>query len=1065
MNPFHLGKSPNKFISNAYPRSMTPFKITGTLVQKQDQTVTIELGNRKLIELRLKNALEGRVGDQVSIERSQISNSRILHQDKQSSLGKTEGHQYGELLKEMKVAATEEALQAIKRLEQHGLPIKRDNVLGFMTTTNHLDQIVQGLDHQTALYLIEKEMDLEKDSLQQVAKAVKEGKQEKEGFSFFKLFDRGRNLSTEKAESIAKELYGSKMGKDVTDIIKALHQSGTEVKKKTINRVNEIFMKVNELKAGGSETLVDAVKNKVDASIDSLYKLKKAVVKNHIPSGEKVGGVATNTYGALSFKNGPVSEQALQVMEEEIGGILEANGLKNNGENIDLAKNLIKAQVPVTKENIEKIKDMQRDIREISGKLNYEKTAILLESGVDVEKESLEKLTEKLRQLEAQIERTPVERAALEAKAHEIMKDIQGLQKLEDKDLIQLLKLDADFNLEELSRLLDSKMGVGGKDLPEGVEKGMERIFSAHINVMKPLRDLQSLNFNTLAFQMKNQLPLSLEGLARSHRMLQGEEVTSLKEEQLQMPQEINKETMKQVESHVKENGNELGLHGKLMNMDGIQALIKNQLPLNQQNMLRLYEAQQQFQEIQGGLTSQMLMKGVHAGLQIEVMELQELASFIQENAVEALGAYSFMDGLKRVQVLDILHQIDIETLNFHHKNALPMTIEALEKSAQFLRGENNQQGFIDALKEIGVETLPTKEMLDGYEKMKTWEIERALNDPYVKEGQQYREILRAEQHLHRITQGLSKGTVEIMEKAGLPLEKMPLEEIVQHLEKNQQKEVSSEKGGLNQMLEKLQHAGVNREHIVSLLLKNAIPLNLKEVQSLSLLLKNQEQVGHQIGAMVKELAGNQQEEIKEIHHKMQDLLQEISSQVKSGKVQNERPYEKIAELIKELEGKQHLLDEQTKGRLQQTSDKLLESLEIQGRLNKEDMVLQLPFLMENQFKNLQIYVMNQKKGSKKIDPKNMSVLLNFDTNHMGNMNIYVAVNGKNVVMKMGVIQGEDQKLIEAYEKQLHGLFEALGYELKDLSYRVEKEQHILTMMDEVNQENGVQRNALDIRI
>ena len=231
----------------------------------------------------------------------------------------------------------------------------------------------------------------------------------------------------------------------------------------------------------------------------------------------------------------------------------------------------------------------------------------------------------------------------------------------------------------------------------------------------------------------------------------------------------------------------------------------------------------------------------------------------------------------------------------------------------------------------------------------------------------------------------------------------------------------------MKDMIDILKQISPERKNtIISLLMKNAMPLTLKEVQNLSFFLNNQRQIGHQLDEILNLIDKNKNTETIRIAEELKRAINRINGHIKEGKQIEERPYEEFSRLLRELENKSSFLTREDKEAFQKSGEKLLDSLELQFQLNREDTVLQFPLMMNEHLKNLQIYIMKDKKGRKRLI-QNMSILLNFDTNNMGNVNIYVAVNYKNIVMKMGLANREDQNLIEKYSGELEEHLKDLG--------------------------------------
>ena len=185
--------------------------------------------------------------------------------------------------------------------------------------------------------------------------------------------------------------------------------------------------------------------------------------------------------------------------------------------------------------------------------------------------------------------------------------------------------------------------------------------------------------------------------------------------------------------------------------------------------------------------------------------------------------------------------------------------------------------------------------------------------------------------------------------------------------------EIASDK--MADMINTLKQISPERKNaIISLLMKNAMPLTLKKVQNLSFFLNNQSQIGHQLKEISDLLTKSNNMEVIKISEEFKKTVVEINRHIKEGKQIKSRPYENFSKLLKELESKSSFLTTKDRETFQKSSEGLLDSLETQLQLNREDTVLQLPLIMNEHLKNLQIYVMKGKKGRKKIDPQNMSI-------------------------------------------------------------------------------------------
>ncbi len=900
---------------NSYIKMPSSSKIRGTLLAVNENKVKIGIGNDRALDIVLDKPFEGEVGDTVIIDRKNIVESKLVNsEDTALEEGQTieaSEDKYAYILKSCDIAVNDESIEAVKTLENYGVDMTKENILSFIYSKEQLSNIAEKLDYDTAVKLVEKDVDFEKESLQKVLQEMQNAKGDKRPFSLLRFLGIKKDMTTEEAEKIAYDLYGSKMGKDITDVIKALDKAGLETSKSNIEEINNVFSKLHDIKNIEDKTIVDSVKNKIETSIDNLYKLKNAVVKGSIKVEEKIGQLASKVYEAYSGDTAsPVTERQLGNLEGDIRSRLEDMGIRVTEELVRLSKDLIARGLDLTRENLEKITEVKGAIVELNSNLDYEKTALLMASGLAVDKIDLAELANMINAEERIIENAPVEDSiAVGLNRLEILELIENI---DIKTLALHTKFDIANNLESLNAsqdLLDGNMTVDtwlniigdqlevDYKLPTGGTEN-EITIEAQANLLERL----SID--------KTELLATLNSLTSDETM----------------------EIDRQAQTYLRSNVDSLGpIMEENYRGDMAKAIIQSRITLNRNNMQDIYMMKKGLDKVADGLTTDLLQRVAEEGGPIEKLGLNQLSELITS-----------LKGDKLAQ--------DIKTENT--LNNVENTVEDMEIES-ILRG-------VDALKQISPE---------------------------------------------------------------------------------------------------------RKNSIISLLMKNSIPMTLKQVQNLSFFLSNQRQIGHQLEEMLNLIDENNNAEITKIAEELENAVNKINNHIKEGRQIGERPYEEFSRLLKNLESKSTLLSKEDRGAIQKSGEKLLDSLELQLHLNREDTLLQLPLMMNDQLKNLQIYIMKDKQGSKKIDPRNMSVLLNFDTNNMGNVNIYLAVNYKNIVMKMGLSNKEDQDLVEKYSKELEEHLEGLGYDLKNLSFRIDDDNHILSMVEETEASKPGVKKLLDVRI
>ena len=869
-------------VINSYMKTPSNSKIKGTLLEINENRIKLSIGDQKALDITLNKPLKAEIGDTVVIDRKDIVKSQMVNVVETQSI-KNSQSKYDYILSSLGIPKKEESIWAVKTLDNHGVDITKENILSFMSAKEQLGSISEKLDYDTVIKLKDKDVDFEKESLPKVLQEMQNVQGEKRPFSLLRFLGIKKDMSTEEAEKIAYNLYGSKMGKDITDIIKALDKAGLEPTKEKIEEINTIFSKLNNIENIEDKTIIDSLKNKIDTSIDNLYKLKNAVVRGAIHAEEKLGQLASKVYGAYSGAVSSVTERDLSQIEEDIRGRLEELGIKATEELVKLSKDVIARGLDLTKENLEKIMAVKGAIAELGSNLDYEKTALLMASGVIVEK----------------------------------------------VDVAELVNM----------------VGVAEGSAEEGISLGLNRL--------EILELIENIDIKTLALHMKLSLPTTLESLNISQSLLDGD---------ITVEEWIN----------------------TLSSLDGVGDILSK---TDESDLIAILDR----------LANN------------ETGELDIAAQTYLRSNGDKLGP--IMDEGYRSEMAKALLQNGI-TLNNINMQEIYMTKKSLDRVSDNLTSDVLQ---IATEEGTAVEKLSLSRLAD---------MAASLNEDKLKKNEG--------------TEGTLRNTVHVAEA----VDKM--KDMVDAL-----KQISPER----------------RDSIISLLMKNAMPLTLKEVRNLSFFLSNERQIGQQLDEILDLIDKNNNHEVIKLSEELKKNLIKINRDIKDGKQIGERPYEEFSRMLKELESKSSFLSSGERATLQKSAEKLLDSLELQLHLNREDTLLQLPLMMGDQLKNLQMYIMRDKKGSKKIDPKNMSVLLNFDTNNMGNVNIYVVVNYKNIVMKMGLANKEDQSLVESYSKELEKYLEDLGYDLKDLSFRIDEDNHITSMIKETEGSHRTLKNLLDVKI
>ncbi|NMA86959.1 MAG: hypothetical protein GX968_06510, partial [Tissierellia bacterium] len=662
-----------------YGNNSSANKISGTLIEKDENNIKLDIGRGKSIEIELKESIEADLGDELVINRRDIVKSRILNEDvDEENTGVKDGNIKGgsEILRKLNLPVNEDTEAALKALEDHGVDITKENIQNFIKSKMSLDKIVENLDYDTAIRLIKKDINLEEESIEKIANTVENSKDTKESFSLLKFLGLKKEMTTEEAEKIAEKIYGNKMGKDITDIIKALDKAGIEINKKNIEDVNRIFDKIDNLQNIEDTTVIEAIKNKIDTNIDNLYKLKNNITKNTIPLEENISPSVNNLYNLDRTSPHTISDRDLELMEDSIVEQLEFIDIERDEKNISLAKNLIKSGLEVSKENMDRVNHVKEAIRELQSTLDHDKLTSLIKSGVDIEREDITSLAKLVK---SDIDLVKTDGEILEnSKIENILKAVENLEKIDNQQLIELIKRGVDFKLGKLDFLTSDDSLNKLSLLLQELDEGSANLVKQHVKTMVHLNKLENLSFDTIAHQMNTKLPTTIERLV-------------------------------------------ISLGQNPLDLEGARALITNNLPLNEENITRLHEIYNHMSSIRNELSSHMLRDFMNNNMVIEKMEIGELANIIEsktsieaenrENTinpqnVENTGNEENRDkvGEKNMDVNNLIQNIQSlksqgdGILSLMIKNAIPVNLKKVQQMSFFL---NNEGQITSKLKDV----------------------------------------------------------------------------------------------------------------------------------------------------------------------------------------------------------------------------------------------------------------------------------------------------------------------------------------------------------------------------
>ena len=366
--------------------------IKGAIIKKDGKNIRIKSDDNTLLDIVTKSNLTAKQGEMLLIKKSEIETiTKISYEQVEKE--KEKRQEEIDELKKADVSPTDENIDALEHLKNTEIPLTKENILRFATIKGSLSQIANVNINQITK-LINSGYNIEDMSIFDVQEALKTTQISFSDKLTVALESKmNTKITYDEAREISNKIYGSKMGKDIQDIIISLKQNGIEVTKENVDNIHDAFSKLYDIKSINNEDIARAVKiDETNISIDTLYNIKNYV---------SVSSIAVSTVNYSSNTNIPTDKQ-LEDMSEELIKTLKAMGFDK--EELNIAKSIIKQDLELNAENIQDIKQIQLDLENIQNMLDKDVAAMLVKSNIDISSMDIRSLLQEVIALNQSIE-------------------------------------------------------------------------------------------------------------------------------------------------------------------------------------------------------------------------------------------------------------------------------------------------------------------------------------------------------------------------------------------------------------------------------------------------------------------------------------------------------------------------------------------------------------------------------------------------------------------------------------------------------------------------------------
>ncbi|WP_053955799.1 flagellar hook-length control protein FliK [Inediibacterium massiliense] len=607
-------------VQKYYNTIKKPFDINGTLVEKNKNKVCVDIGNNKIAQMVLKNNIDQKIGDQVSIDKSKIISLRIYDNKTDDSI------QNEDLLQKSGIEMSKENLDIAKALDEFNIPVNQSSIESMVASKKYLQTIQQELNHDMAIKLMDKDIDLENDSVEKIAKTIEEIQEEKLSTNI----EEKTEMTTEEAEEIAKEIYGSKMGKEITNAIKALHKEKITIDKKNIERIYDIVYKLQKLKEVKDENYVEVYKKGEVISIDNLYHTKEGIQTGRIDSLDERSLIAVKAYGENMNLLSNVED--FSKLQEKLIQYLKELGVAVTTENIKIGELFLKLGVPIEKERIEEFLTIKNSSKVLQSRLNEEMICKVENAGWDVKKHDIRMI-------------------------HQIIENGQT----QNHEWIQY---------DQMKNLSSSEM---------------IDVFSKVFNTQQILRKIPNMDFYQIAFHMKRNIPFTLNTIQNSYETLNNEkreEISSHEKNAIQKRIE-NEKTFQSKEFFLKMN----------MTIKAGEALYANGMILSAVNVKKAIDAYETYTNVRKNLSTSMILDGIKDKIDLQNMTIKEIDEYTKEQMdkqnKEQHSHSSKENTHQLIEGISWMEKEEDKIISLLMKNNMDFSLREMNKISYFLKNQD----------------------------------------------------------------------------------------------------------------------------------------------------------------------------------------------------------------------------------------------------------------------------------------------------------------------------------------------------------------------------------------
>ncbi|MGP1567639.1 MAG: DUF6240 domain-containing protein [Peptoanaerobacter stomatis] len=704
---------------------------------------------------------------------------------------------------------------------------------------------------------------------------------------------------------------------------------------------------------------------------------------------------------------------------------LKKEDLQPTKENIDALKNLKNSEIPATKENILRFVTIKNSLTDFTQNINLNTLAMLMNKGYDIENIPLSQL-DKI------------------AKDESILQD-KKVPALENK-VNKPISYDEARDIS--TKLYSSQMGKDIQDIIISLKKNDIEITKENVDkiydTFSKLYDLKDINneniIKTLEVDDTN-ISIDLLYKVKNYITTSSVSVSSVKYTE-NITNNLTDEDIEKMTPDIENLLEKIGIDKK--DIDIAKAILKNNSQINKENVEEIKEIKEVLSQIQELMDKNVAGMLIKSGVDISSMDikqlLKEITSIINElqnvdnlqltdeqmdltkNLIDAIKQINSNTILKNISVKSILYSSKVgkdlydklfsnQTSFFNYENKISIkasivlnNVENIDFNSIDYKHNNISLQYLAQKHSIFNDNSNSK--LQSLEYEVKYESKTEVQNGIIKHYEYMRMNLRATHINQMITNGINPYTSDIRQVSAL---------------------IQSQTIKQSKTFEKLSHLNdYTINNISSNIVAAQSEFTLKNIKKSFDLENNTGNYIDSIKSMLNEIKEKDFKELKQISKKIENILKENHTFTKDDFRKN---IEQIYKQLKEVE--QIVLKSQSKDKevFNKYLNEIKENIRETYKMSSKNEMIQIPFYMNGESSNANVYAKTKKNKKGNIDPNDMSVLIDLNTKNLGKMGFYIKVDNKKLSIK---ISGNDGSIsaIKSNLQSLDNSLNSLGYDI-----------------------------------